>query len=94
LVSADKSCNTQKLDREQELAVNKIIRFVKSPLNEILDYVYFETEPMINASRRMEKLDFSTIPPLKNKKYFETDYITPQIEKILQKRYSELKKNV
>lgn len=32
-------------------------------LNDLLDHIYFDTEPMINVERRREKLDFGTVQP-------------------------------
>ena len=40
----------------------EIQRWIGKPLPEFLDYVYFETEPMIHA-RRGEPLDFAVIEP-------------------------------
>jgi len=46
---------------------NLIVRAVSDygdlPLKDLLDFVYFETEPMINAQQRLEELDFGTVMP-------------------------------
>jgi len=33
------------------------------PLRDLLDLVYFDTEPMMNAEERLEELDFDTVQP-------------------------------
>jgi len=40
---------------------NLVREYGDEDLPELLDYIYFETEPMQNVSRRKEKLDFSSI---------------------------------
>lgn len=38
-------------------------QFLDVKLDDLLDYVYYETEPMMNAERRGDKLDFSSVLP-------------------------------
>ena len=45
------------------LIAQAVHEFGTLALNELLDYVYFETEPMMAAERRKERLDFSTVQP-------------------------------
>jgi hypothetical protein len=48
------------LDFDLKLVIKNVLSdFGGMDLNEMLDYVYFETEPMLNASSRGEHLDFS-----------------------------------
>ncbi|MCZ6653218.1 MAG: Panacea domain-containing protein [Planctomycetota bacterium] len=52
------------LPAELKLSVNCIIeQFAERPMPEILDFVYYDTEPMRSAQERGEALDFSTIVP-------------------------------
>ncbi len=51
-----------KLDPKVGLVIKRVVgTWGKLPLEELLDYVYFETEPMQNVERRGERLDFATI---------------------------------
>src|SRR5438128_139789 len=46
------------------LIVKRIVgQWRERPLHELLDYVYFETEPMQSVKKRGDVLDFSTIKP-------------------------------
>lgn len=47
----------------KSLIVRAVADYGDLPLKDLLDFVYFETEPMINAQQRMEQLDFSTVRP-------------------------------
>lgn len=50
------------VDTKLSITVKKIVgQWGKAPLSELLDYVYFETEPMQHVKRRGERLDFNTI---------------------------------
>ncbi|MBM4161515.1 MAG: DUF4065 domain-containing protein [Ignavibacteria bacterium] len=50
------------VDAKVSLTVKKIVGvWGKCPLPELLDYVYFETEPMQKVKGRGERLDFETI---------------------------------
>jgi hypothetical protein len=52
----------QLVDTKISLVVKKVVgQWANKPLSELLDYVYFETEPMQHVRRRGEKLDFNTI---------------------------------
>jgi hypothetical protein len=55
-------------DFKVETIIKSIVEdWSDADLNQLLDFVYFETEPMQNA-RRGDDLDFSTIQPLTSKK--------------------------
>jgi len=50
-------------DPDISLLIRKTIApWANEPLNKLLDYVYFETEPMENVKKR-QPLDFSTVSP-------------------------------
>ena len=50
------------VDVKTSLIIKRIIRmWGDKPLQDLLDYVYFETEPMQIVDRRGQRLDFSTI---------------------------------
>lgn len=48
---------------EEKMAVYRAMEFADEDLNELLDFVYFDTEPMMNAGKRGEKLNFDCIRP-------------------------------
>lgn len=55
-------------DFELEAIIQRLVRdWGDADLNQLLDYVYFETEPMQNA-KRGDVLDFSTVSPATRKK--------------------------
>lgn len=50
------------IDTGLSLLIKKIVgQWKDKPLEELLDYVYFETEPMENVDKRGDVLDFTTI---------------------------------
>ncbi len=52
------------VDVKLSLIIKKIVgEWGNKPLEELLDYVYFETEPMESVKQRGDVLDFSTIKP-------------------------------
>jgi len=54
----------EELDLDARIMISTVVSdFGGLLLNDLLDHVYFDTEPMINADRRGEKLDFSTVQP-------------------------------
>jgi len=74
-----------------ETIIKGIVRdWNDADLNQLLDFVYFETEPMQKA-RRGEKLDFSTIQPLTSRKV-EIDLDPEKIGK-LRKQLAERAKS-
>ncbi len=53
---------SSKVDPKVGLIIKRIVStWGNKPLEELLDYVYFETEPMEAVKRRGERLDFSTV---------------------------------
>lgn len=53
----------RELSIEEHAAVMRAMDHAHTELNELLDYVYFETEPMVKAEERGEVLDFDAIYP-------------------------------
>jgi len=54
-----------KLDFDVTRAVNHVIaEFGEKDLDELLDYVYFDTEPMLAVEVRGQTLDMSTVKPI------------------------------
>ena len=51
------------LNMDAKLAISRAMEFAGEDLNELLDYVYFDTEPMMNTRVRGNKLDFSCVRP-------------------------------
>jgi len=50
---------------EEQNAVSRALEHASDDLNQILDFVYFDTEPMMKAQKRGEKLDFDSVMPEK-----------------------------
>jgi hypothetical protein len=85
------------VDAKVSLTVKRIVgEWGNKPLPELLDYVYFETEPMQTVERRGDHLDFSTISresipvviPLKASK--ETERKVAQLRERFAKRLAEI----
>lgn len=57
-------------------------------LNSLLDYVYFDTEPMITVSHQGETLDFDTIRPAEDYR-IKTRSISPKKLAAFRKKYRE-----
>ena len=75
-----------------EIAVKALIekllmRWGTADINELLDYVYFDTEPMQNAKFK-DKLNFSVIRPKEREKKIE---VTPEIKKTLKEICGNIK---
>lgn len=66
------------------LADRLIKKFGQDSLTDLLEFVYFETEPMMNVQERGEELDFSVVLP---KEYYEIKKL-----KISNKTYQDLAK--
>ena len=53
------------LDFDASNAIHHVVAdFANMNLNELLDYVYFDTEPMLTVKQRGEQLDMSTVKPV------------------------------
>lgn len=75
--------HSPKVDPVSEASILRAMEFSDDDLNDILDYVYFDTEPMINVSQRGEALNFDCVRPaseVKVKKYVLTDEIKKNIK--------------
>lgn len=78
-----------------EASILRAMEFSDNDLNDILDYVYFDTEPMINVSQRGEPLDFNYVRPAsetKIKKYVLPDEMKKNIKRKIEEW--EKRKNV
>ena len=93
-----------KIDVKISLLIKKIVGYWKDkPLEELLDYVYFETEPMQTVEKRGDVLDFTTIKkenaqvviPLKASKETETKVaelrkrLAPTLKRLAEQRVTE-----
>lgn len=56
-----------------EIAISRSMEFSELELNKILDFVYFDTEPMMKARSRGEELDFACVLP-------ETEYKVVEVK--------------
>lgn len=83
------------LDIETKPLAEKVLtKYGKAELRDILDYIYFETEPMINADKRGEFLDFETI---NEEAYYEIKnlgLVSEKDKKRLKRKAQELLANV
>lgn len=52
-----------KLCNDEEIAVSRAMKLADEEFNELLDFVYFDTEPMINVKQRGDVLDFDCVKP-------------------------------
>jgi hypothetical protein len=78
-----------KPDFDEKQTISSVIHdYGGFELNDLLDHVYFDTEPMINAHRRMETLDFNTVKPQEFYKIRELK-IEPRTERALRKAFRE-----
>jgi len=75
-----------KLDIETKTIIKNLIEeWGTADLNKLLDYIYFDTEPMIKAQTRGEKLDFSSILPAEFYSIKQYKVSKKQGEKIIKK---------
>lgn len=78
------------IDTKLSLLIKKIVGHWKDKtLEEMLDYVYFETEPMEAVERRGDVLDFTTI-----KKEIDQVVIPLKASKETEQRVAELRKRI
>jgi hypothetical protein len=54
---------TKEMSIEEQNAVGRALEHAGDDLNQILDFVYFDTEPMMKAQTRGESLDFDSVMP-------------------------------
>jgi hypothetical protein len=48
---------------DEEVAISRAMKLADEDFNELLDFVYFDTEPMMNASERGQPLNFDSVKP-------------------------------
>jgi uncharacterized phage-associated protein len=76
--------NVPPVSSELKVMLMSIVsKFGKMELNDLLNYVYFETEPMMNVSRKGEQLDFSTIKPktyYDKKKFKDIEQVKKEVQ--------------
>ena len=72
----------------RNFVVRAVFDYGGLPLRELLDFVYFETEPMINAQERMEQLDFGRVNP---DSYYKVQKLSldPKEEARLRKKFRQ-----
>jgi uncharacterized phage-associated protein len=89
IISLKKTYNNKNIIPDDPFLISKIVReYGELDLRSLLDYVYFETEPMINAENRTETLDFDCVLPEENYKVKELK-IEPSTRKKLNKELRE-----
>ncbi len=54
---------TIEMSIEEQNALSRAFEHASDDLNQILDFVYFDTEPMMKAQTRGETLDFDSVMP-------------------------------
>ncbi|MHA1409821.1 MAG: type II toxin-antitoxin system antitoxin SocA domain-containing protein [Candidatus Odinarchaeia archaeon] len=81
------------LDISEKEMINKVIfEFGHMELNDILDFIYFETEPMIEVGQRGEKLNFSKVKPADYYKIKRLK-VDESVKRALRKEFREKLKN-
>ena len=73
---------------DEELAISKAMEFADDDLNDLLDFVYFDTEPMMHVSQRGEELNFDCVKPeeaYKIVKYSVSERVKQDIRKKIRK---------
>jgi len=83
-VSDDYESITLSLD--EKIAVDRALGHARDDLNEILDFVYFDTEPMMKVQNRGDILDFDSVFPEK--------YYSIKEYKICDKQRQEIKRKI
>ncbi|MCP4133397.1 MAG: SocA family protein [bacterium] len=92
-VSLNNNAEVAKVPQDLKRLIQAIIeKYGQMDLNELLNYIYYDTEPMINVQSRGEPLDFSTVLPEEHYKIKEFKNIDSAKEKI-KKEYKEKIKN-
>jgi len=89
LVSLEESESSAQLELDIGLIVEKVVsEYGEMPLKELLNYIYFETEPMMNAKNRMEELNFGTV---QNEDFYKVKElkISPEAKEEIRKRFRE-----
>jgi len=71
---------------EKRIIDNLVKEWGDADLNKLLDYVYFDTEPMKDA-KRGDLLKFETIPPWKPPESVRNVHISPKKFKLLKEKY-------
>ncbi|NQV17344.1 MAG: DUF4065 domain-containing protein [Armatimonadetes bacterium] len=92
-VTLNESATIPVLPSEISLIINHSVKkYGNMDFYKLLDYVYYDTEPMIDVNKRLDKLDFSSVKP---QKYYEIKEFK-NLDKILEKlnfKYQEKFKN-
>ena len=73
-------------DLDLSIVLNKVFtKYLSASLNEILEYIYFDTEPMLHAEKRREKLFFDVV---QDESYFKVKelHLTPTIKRKIEKK--------
>jgi len=83
-ISDDYESKTLSLD--EKIAVDRALGHAHDDLNEILDFVYFDTEPMMKVQNRGDVLDFDSVFPEK--------YYSIKEYKISDKQRQEIKRKI
>ncbi|MHA1491726.1 MAG: type II toxin-antitoxin system antitoxin SocA domain-containing protein [Promethearchaeota archaeon] len=78
---------------EKEIIDYAFHDFGNKDLNDILEYIYFDTEPMIQVKRRGEILNFQHVKPWYYYKYSEL-HVDEKIKQGLRKKYKKKLENV
>lgn len=83
-VEADQEYEPPYIEPDEEIAISKAMDFADEDINDLLDFVYFDTEPMMNVNTRGEELNFDYVKPEETyriRKYAVNDEIKKDIEK-------------
>jgi uncharacterized phage-associated protein len=78
--------NPSKMSLTTNIAISRAMEFSELDLNDLLDFVYFDTEPMMKVKDRGEALDFKCVLP-------ESEYRIKPLE-IPRKQKQEILKKI
>ena len=79
-----------KLQNDEEISISRALKLADEDFNELLDFVYFDTEPMMGAAQRGEVLDFDCVKP--EQTYSVKNYVVSAKEqKVIRKKLDEIR---
>ncbi|MCK4653842.1 MAG: DUF4065 domain-containing protein [Candidatus Cloacimonetes bacterium] len=92
-ISLNESATIPELSKEINLIISRTVKsYGDIDFYKLLDFVYYDTEPMIDVKERLDKLDFSSVKPQKYYDIKEFKNLDEVLEK-LNLKYRERFKN-
>lgn len=63
LIKVKEDTELKEFSLNENIAILRALEHAADDLNQVLDFIYFDTEPMMKAKTRGENLDFSSVKP-------------------------------